>query len=358
MEWFRSYLTSRSQKVDINGHFSNTLNLTCGVFQGSILGPLLFFCYINDIFNATDLATYLFADDTTCLAEHKNLNELITFVNSELQKLAVWFKANKMAVNVKKTQYIIFRTRGKKIDPNGLDVVFNSNDLNTVNPDPSLIHKLDRVCDNNNDDNMKSFMLLGVYFDEYLSFNKHISILAAKLSRANFLLRRVSNFVSNNTMRKLYFSLFHSHLLYCSNIYSCTSLANINRISILQKKSIRIITGLGPYANTEDLFLNNRVLTFENIISLNKLLFVHSIAYNYAPLSFDNTWQKNDVRETGYNLRNDDFFILPLARIELFRKSPVYALPLAWNTLPDHIRYQHNRCTFKIALTDYLFENH
>jgi hypothetical protein len=344
--------------VDINGHFSNTLNLTCGVFQGSILGPLLFLCYINDLFNATDLATYLFADDTTCLAEHKNLNELITFVNSELQKLAVWFKANKMAVNVKKTQYIIFRTRGKKIDTNGLDVVFNSNDLNTVNPDPSLIHKLDRVCDSNNDDNMKSFKLLGVYFDEYLSFNKHISILAAKLSRANFLLRRVSNFVSNNTMRKLYFSLFHSHLLYCSNIYSCTSLANINRISILQKKSIRIITRSGPYAHTEDLFLTNRVLTFENIISMNKLLFMHSIAYNYAPPSFDNTWQKNDIRGTGYNLRNDDFFILPLARIELFRKSPLYALPLAWNTLPEHIRYQHNRCTFKIALTDYLFENH
>jgi hypothetical protein len=151
-----------------------------------------------------------------------------------------------MAVNVKKTQYIIFRTRGKKIDPNGLDVVFNSNDLNNVNPDPSLIHKLDKVCDNNNDDNMKSFKLLGVYFDEYLSFNKHISILAAKLSRANFLLRLVSNFVSNNTMRKLYFSLFHSHLLYCSNIYSCTSLANINRISILQKNLFASLLGRVP----------------------------------------------------------------------------------------------------------------
>jgi hypothetical protein len=159
-------------------------------------------------------------------------------------------------------------------------------------------------------------------------------------------------------MCKLYFSLFHSHLLYCSNIYSCTSLANLNRISILQKKSIRIITGSGRYAHTEELFLNNRILTFEKIILLNKLLFMHSIAYNYAPQSFVNIRQKNYARETGYNLRNDDFFKLPLARIELFRKSPVYALPLAWNTLSEHIRYQHNRCTFKIALTNYLFENH
>jgi hypothetical protein len=81
-----------------------------------------------------------------------------------------------MAVNfIKKTQYIIFRTRGKKIDLSGLDVVFNSNDLNTIIPDPTLIYKLDRVYDNNNDEGMTSFKLLGVYFDEYLSFNKHIS---------------------------------------------------------------------------------------------------------------------------------------------------------------------------------------
>ncbi len=100
-----------------------------------------------------------------------------------------------MAVNVKKTQYIIFRTRGKKVDLSDLDVVFNSNDLNNANLDPTLLYKLDRVHDNNNDENIKSFKLLGVYFDEYISFNKHISMLAAKLSRANFLLRRVSNFV-------------------------------------------------------------------------------------------------------------------------------------------------------------------
>jgi hypothetical protein len=291
------------------------------------------------------------------LAEHKNLNDLVNFINTELQKLAIWFKANKMAVNVKKTQYIIFRTRGKKITLSDLDVVFNSNDLNNANPDPNLVYKLDRVHDNNNDENMKLFKLLGVYFDEYLSFNKHISMLAAKLSRANFLLRRVTNFVSKNTLRKLYFSLFHSHLLYCTNIYSCTSQANLNRINTLQKKATRIITGSGTFAHTGELFTNSRILPFDKLTSLNRLLFMHSIAFNYAPQSFADIWQKNDTRDTGYNLRNDDFFILPPARIELFRKTPVYALPLAWNTLPDHIRYQHNRCTFKIALIDYLFEN-
>ncbi len=69
IDWFKSYLCNRSQRVEINGHLSDVLNISCGVFQGSVLGPILFLCYINDIFNASSLATFLFADDTTCLAE-------------------------------------------------------------------------------------------------------------------------------------------------------------------------------------------------------------------------------------------------------------------------------------------------
>jgi hypothetical protein len=70
LSWFESYLKNRMQKVDINGSLSPTLEILFGVLQGSNLGPLLFLCYINDIFNATELATFLFADDTLCLAEH------------------------------------------------------------------------------------------------------------------------------------------------------------------------------------------------------------------------------------------------------------------------------------------------
>jgi hypothetical protein len=96
----------------------------CGVFQRSILGPILFLCYINDIFNATSLATFLFADNSTCLAENKNLPDLICYVKAEFKKLATWFKANKMAVNVSKTNYVIFRTKGKRVNLDEGGVVF------------------------------------------------------------------------------------------------------------------------------------------------------------------------------------------------------------------------------------------
>jgi hypothetical protein len=357
LQWFRSYLTDRHQKVEVNNHLSSSLPINCGVFQGSILGPLLFLCYINDIHRATELATFLFADDTSCLAEHNNLQTLITYVNAELQKLATWFKANKMAVNVSNTNYIIFRTRGKKIDADLPDVVFNSNDLDSVSPDPSLIQKLERIHDNNDVPKLRSFKLLGILLDEYLTFNNHIAHICSKLSRANFCLRRISNFVSTKTLRTLYFSMFHSHLLYCSTITSCGSQTALNKISTLQKKAIRIITKSKASTHTPPLFLNSHILPFEKLLTQGKLLFMHSIAFNYAPTSFANIWLKNETRDNEYQLRNNDLFILPPFRIELFKKLPIYSLPLAWNELPDSLRYQHNRTTFKIALSDHLFDS-
>jgi hypothetical protein len=98
-KWFENYLAGRTQRVDINGNLSSENNLEISVIQGSTLGPILFLCYINNFFNATSLFSVLFADDTTCLSQGKNLNELLLYVSQELQKIAVWFCTNKMAVN-------------------------------------------------------------------------------------------------------------------------------------------------------------------------------------------------------------------------------------------------------------------
>jgi len=115
-DWFKNYLSGRSQVVDINGSKSEALPLDISVIQGSILGPILFLCYINDFWHATTLFSVLFADDTACLARGKVIPELITYVNTELQKISNWFRAIKMAVYTAKTKYIIFRTRGKQIN--------------------------------------------------------------------------------------------------------------------------------------------------------------------------------------------------------------------------------------------------
>ena len=97
INWLTSYLSNRKQKVDINGYLSEEKLINISVLQGSILGPTLFICYeyINDFFTATNLATFLFADDTSCLAENENSLNLIRIVNVELQKVANWFQISK-----------------------------------------------------------------------------------------------------------------------------------------------------------------------------------------------------------------------------------------------------------------------
>ena len=143
LKWFTSYLNNRQQFTDISGKHSSYRPIDISVLQGSILGPILFLCFINDLYLATDLFTLLFADDTSGLDSDKDLPTLLTRVNGEIKKLANWFRANRMAVNVSKTKYILFRPKGTRIDID-LDkhgVVYNSNEIGM--PDnPKNIFKL------------------------------------------------------------------------------------------------------------------------------------------------------------------------------------------------------------------------
>jgi hypothetical protein len=144
--WFENYLAGHTQFVDINGNKSDPLAINISVIQGSILGPILFLCYINDFYRATTLFSVLFADDTTDLGKGKNLRELTQYVNGELQKISYWFRANKMAVNTSKTKFIVFRTTGKRIAPEDCQLVFNSNEIGTIE-NPNLIVPIVRIHD-------------------------------------------------------------------------------------------------------------------------------------------------------------------------------------------------------------------
>jgi hypothetical protein len=222
--------------VDIEGELSEIEEITISILQGSILGPILFLCFINDLPNCTELLTLLFADDTAGLVSGPELGPLIQKANSELQKIATWFRANKMAVNVSKTKYIIFKPKGKKINlNNGEGVKFNNNDLG--DHDVNKIFELDRIYDDNPNVNDRAFKLLGVLLDENLSFLAHCKSVCNKLAQANFIINKVKNFLPRKALRTIYFSLFHSHLLYCLPLYICTSTSNVNKIKLMQKKS-------------------------------------------------------------------------------------------------------------------------
>ncbi len=171
-----------------------------------------------------------------------------------------------------------------------------------------------------------------------------------------YCIKMAKNNLNATGLRALYYALIHSHLNYCPIILNCLSQSNKIKLFKIQKKAIRIITGSNYNAHTAPLFLQQKILPFESIVKQSKLLFMHSIYYNYAPKSFEGVWVKNGERNGNWNLRNSDLFFLPNPRTESFKKMPIYALPKEWNDCGVLMFYE-NRTTFKHALKESLFED-
>ena len=127
-KWFSSYLDGRTQTTQIGSYVSKTQNITCGVPQGSVLGPLLFLIYINDIQESSNkLKLFLFADDTNAVYADKNLKSLEFTINQELCKLFDWLTANKLTLNIEKTTFVIFRPAQRKLNYHPKIMIFDNN---------------------------------------------------------------------------------------------------------------------------------------------------------------------------------------------------------------------------------------
>ena len=195
----------------IGGSLSSFKPINIGVPQGSILGPILFLLYINDLTNSTSLLPLLFADDTTCVKSGSNLPQLFGEVNLEFQKLGEWFRANKLSLHPGKTKYSIFCNPEKKVDLTGLDLYFNNNDVDNLNPNPDLIKPLECV---NSKSELPAIKILELNLDQFLNFKYHISKISGKLSSALFCIKRCKHLLSDTALKTLYFSMFLCLLIY------------------------------------------------------------------------------------------------------------------------------------------------
>ena len=325
------------------------------VLQESTLGPILFLCFINDIHHATTLFSLLFADDTCLLAADKNLKSVIELCNVELKKIANWLMANKLAVNVSKCKFIIFHNRGKIVNHDEARLFFNSSALGGEEL-PEKIIPMERISNHNENLVERSYKYLGIYLDENFSLNYHFDNLCKKLSVGLFCLRRAKNTVNKKSLKTLYYSLFYSHLFYCSNILNCSSNANIKKVTILQKKAIHMIENANYNDYTFPIFKKLKILPFDKILLHHKLIFMHGIIHKHNNRSFKNTWQYNVEREIGITLRNFNNLILPAPRFEGFKKFPLFDFAKTWNELGE-MKLQNNLSIFKSWLKDETFSN-
>jgi hypothetical protein len=297
----------------------------------------------------------MYADDTYTLDSGENLNDLITHVNNEINKIAVWFRANRLAVNITKTKYMIFRMKGKKLNNNTPEIIYNENEPGQP-VDNSLITTLERYHDNHPSKDCRTYKYLGIYLDEHLTLDTHTSHIVNKISSSLYCIKQAKHIIPLKGMKALYFALIHSYLSHCTAILSGTSNKNKQKIIKIQKKAIRTITNSAYNTHTAPLFLQHNILPFEKLITFSQLNLMHAITYSYAPSSFENTWQKNINRQPDRNLRNADEYNLPQPRTETFKKSIYYSMPLNWNNLVPEIKLQQNKVTFRWALKAHLMQ--
>ena len=196
-EWVKSYLSNRKQYVSISGYDSNLADVKFVVPQGSVFGLLLFLIYINDLNQALKFCkVHHFADDTNLIHFSKSVYRLNKYVNLDLKNLTYWLNANRISLNVKKTELVIFKHQRKKLD-SPIKIKLNRKRLY-----PS-----------------KSIKYLGIKIDENLNWKQHIHDIAIKLNRANALLFTIRKYVNKHILRTIYFAIFDSHINFANLLW-------------------------------------------------------------------------------------------------------------------------------------------
>ena len=337
LNWFSSYLADRSQYVCVNETSSPLKPINFGVPQGSVLGPLLFLLFINDIGNIPDIdgRPKLFADDTNLFISSSSLSTLEIKTQNSINAVSNWMLANRLTLNSDKTYYMLF-------SPFHTSNVMPANLINfSVNGSP-----ITRV---------KSCKYLGVFLDDNLSWRVHINELCNQLRKYTGIFYKLSALVPPKILNMLYFSLIYPRLLYAIEIYGNTFSSYLHDLRVLNNRILRIFQHKNFRASTVSLYTDYNTLDVYNLFTFQTLLHAHKLFYksNILPSSF----QRNSV----YNYDVHSHFTRSHNSLHRSISNSSYGLRLSqnlcsklWSQLPATITTINYFTQFKSTLKSHL----
>ena len=332
--WFSSYLTCRTQRVCFGNDMSNNGHIKYGVPQGSILGPLLFLLFINDLPLHTDVFTDLYADDTTLYEMNSSRTEIETRLQGALSDVAQWCRLNGMVINMDKTKTMIVTTKQKRarID-DSLHITLFDKPLSLVS----------------------SEKVLGVQVDNNLSWTDHVSKVSKKMSTNIWLLSKIKRYLSVEHRVLFYKSYVQPHLDYGNIVWGNAAKTNLLQLERLQRRACRVILNY----NVDDVYqsMNNlKIMSFSERVFLRKAKFMFKVSNSITPDYINSMFTKRQPNDDDGNesrmLRSiaQDNFVLPKPKTESYKNSMAFSGSVVWNCLTKDIKMApssesfHSRC--------------
>ena len=333
-EWFSSYLHDRSQAVFCHGTLSSFRDVTVGVPQGSILAPILFVLFMNDISqHLKNSCCNVYADDVVIYTSSPNINEASLNLQSDLNTLCMWYNRNKLKINADKTKVMVLS--------------------------PSKHYDLEIYIDQIRIEQVHTMRYLGVLIDEKLNWNHHIQQLSRSIGYKIYSLNKMSTFMNQDILNLLYLTLIQPCIDYACTVWGHCSRKSVNILSRLQKRAARVITRNFDFINTDGINLVKELKwqVFENrrdyFIATLMFKCIHGIAPTHMVNEIEMVCDRHH-----HNTRSADSLnvIAPKPNIECFKRSFRFAGAKVWNSLPHDLQNVQSIQSFKKLCKQFLFK--
>ena len=333
VRWFKSYLSDRTQRVFFKGANSPALNVCTGVPQGSILGPLLFSIYVNDMpGSVTEGVIDMYADDTTLTVSGTDACEVEEKLSNGVSKVMKWVNANRLVVNLDKTSVMLIGPRAK----------LNYSDDFKVNVCGTVLKRV------------KVAKCLGLLIDEELSWKDQIEKVTKTVQSKLCMLRRVKQYVPTHSLLLLYNSFVQPHFDYCAQIWSNRFKMQTNKLEKLHKRAARIILSKNYDTPSSELFRELNWLPLNQRFDYLRAVLMYKCVNNLAPAYLMNDLTSTNQRH-NYNTRHAlNSLVAPRFKTECFKHSPLSTGITVWNNLDQSVKSASSLTSFKSSLKSFL----